>query len=170
MYCSGCGQAMEPGQAVCPKCGRPLAPQVPPVPGLQFQLENYAGKIRLLGIFWFVYAGLSLLVGIAGLTFAKAFMSGGFGPWGHGEWMHGPMPPMWFGPAFIHLIWVMLVLRAGLAVAAGWGLMEHSQWGRLVAIVAAILCLIKFPFGTALGIWTLIMLLGYRNSTLYDQL
>jgi len=156
---------MEPGQAFCPKCGRPLAPAVPPVPGLQFQVESYAGKVKALSIFWFVYAGLSLVLGLAGLTFAKAFMSGGMGPW-----MHGPMPPMWLGPAFVHLIWVMLVLRAGLALAAGWGLMEHTQWGRLVAIVAAILCLIKFPFGTALGIWTLVMLLGYRNSTLYDQL
>jgi hypothetical protein len=165
MFCSGCGQAMEPGQAFCPKCGRPLAPAVPPVPGLQFQVESYAGKVKALSIFWFVYAGLSLVLGLAGLTFAKAFLSGGMGPW-----MHGPMPPMWLGPAFVHLIWVMLVLRAGLALAAGWGLMEHTQWGRLVAIVAAILCLIKFPFGTALGIWTLVMLLGYRNSTLYDQL
>jgi len=165
MFCSGCGQAMEPGQAFCPKCGRPLAPAVPPVPGLQFQVESYAGKVKALSIFWFVYAGLSLVLGLAGLTFAKAFMSGGMGPW-----LHGPMPPMWLGPAFVHLIWVMLVLRAGLALAAGWGLMEHTQWGRLVAIVAAILCLIKFPFGTALGIWTLVMLLGYRNSTLYDQL
>jgi len=156
---------MEPGQAFCPKCGRPLAPAVPPVPGLQFQVESYAGKVKALSIFWFVYAGLSLVLGLAGLTFAKAFLSGGMGPW-----MHGPMPPMWLGPAFVHLIWVMLVLRAGLALAAGWGLMEHTQWGRLVAIVAAILCLIKFPFGTALGIWTLVMLLGYRNSTLYDQL
>jgi hypothetical protein len=170
MFCSGCGQALQLGQTVCPKCGRPLAPPVPPVPGLQFQLESYAGKIRLLGIFWFVYAGLSLLMGLAGLTFAKAFMSGGFGPWMNGPWAHGPMPPMFFGPGLIHLIWVLLVLRAGLAVAAGFGLMEHAQWGRLVAIVAAIFSLLKFPFGTALGIWTLVMLLGYRNSTLYDQL
>jgi hypothetical protein len=161
---------MEPGQAFCPKCGRPLAPPVPPVPGFQFQLEGYAGKIRALSIFWFVYAGLSLLLGLAGLTFAKAFFSGGFGPWANGTWAHGNMLPFWMGPAFIHLIWVMLVLRAGLAVAAGWGLMEHAQWGRLVAIIAAILCLLKFPFGTALGIWTLVVLLGYRNSTLYDQL
>jgi len=165
MYCSGCGQAIEPGQAVCPKCGRPLAPQVPPVPGLQFQLENYAGKIRLLGIFWFVYAGLSLLLGIAGLTFAKTVLSGGLAPW-----VPGPMTHMWMGPTFFRFIWVVLVFRAGLAVAAGWGLMEHSKWGRLVAIVAAILCMLKFPFGTALGVWTLIMLLGYRNTTLYDQL
>jgi hypothetical protein len=142
---------------------------------MQFELESYAGKIRLLGIVWFVYAGLSLLLGLAGLTFAKAFLSGNFGPWTNGPWMngpwaHGPVPPMGFGPAIVHLIWVMLVLRAGLAIAAGFGLMEHAQWGRLIAIVAAIFSLLKFPFGTALGIWTLVMLLGYRNSTLYDQL
>jgi hypothetical protein len=170
MYCSGCGQALAPGEVFCPQCGRQVAPPVPPVPGLQFLLESYAGKIRLLGIFWFIYAGLSLLLGLAGLTFAKAFFSGGFGPWMNGPWMHGPMPPMWFGPAFIHLIWIFLVLRTALALAAGWGLMEHAQWGRVVAIVAAVLSLLKFPFGTALGIWTLVVLLGYRNTSLYDQL
>ena len=165
MYCSGCGQAMEAGQAFCPKCGRPIAAPVPPVPGLQFQVESYAGKIRALSIFWFVYAGLSLLLGLAGLTFAKAFFSGAFGPW-----MHGNMPPMWFGPALLQFVWIFLVLRAALAIAAGWGLMEHTQWGRMVAIIAAIFSLLKFPFGTALGIWTLVVLLGYRNSSLYDQL
>jgi hypothetical protein len=165
MFCSGCGQALEPGQAFCPKCGRPLAPAVPPIPGLQFLLESYAGKIRVLSIFWFVYAPLSLVYGFVKLTFAKAFMSGGFGPW-----MRGPIPPMWFGPAFIHLAWVMLLIWAALAVVAGWGLMEHTQWGRLVAIFVAIFALIHFPFGPPLGIWTLVMLLGYRNSTLYDQL
>jgi len=165
MFCSGCGQAMEPGQAICPKCGRPLAPAVPPVPGLEFLVASYAAKVKALSIFWFVYAGLSLLLGFAGLSFAKAFMSGGFGPW-----MRGPLPPDWMGPAFLHFIWVMLVLRAALALAAGWGLFEHTQWGRMVAIVAAILSLLKFPFGTALGIWTLVVLLGYRNSALYEQL
>ena len=170
MFCSGCGQALEAGQAFCPKCGRPMAPVVPPVPGLEFLLESYAGKIRVLGIFWMVYAGISLVTGFAGLMFAKSFFSGGFGPWTHGPWANGAMPPFWMGPAFLHLIWVVLLLRAALAFAAGWGLMEHSRWGRLVAIVAAIFSLLKFPFGTAMGIWTLVMLLGYRNSSLYDQL
>jgi hypothetical protein len=42
--------------------------------------------------------------------------------------------------------------------------------GRIVAIVAAFLSLLKFPFGTASasGPWS--VLLGYRNSTLYEQL
>ena len=64
----------------------------------------------------------------------------------------------------------MVVVRSALAFAAGWGLMERTPWGRIVAIVASFLSLLKIPVGTALGIWTLVTLLGYRNSTLYDQL
>ena len=165
MYCSGCGQPLPAGQGFCPQCGRPAAPAAPPVPGLQFELENYAGKVKLLGIFWFVYAALSMALGVAALAFAHAFFSGRFGPW-----MHGPLPPDWMGPAFLHFAWVFLVARTGLALAAGWGLMERAQWGRIVAIVAAFLSLLKFPFGTILGIWTLVVLLGYRNTSLYERL
>jgi hypothetical protein len=138
-------------------------------------LESYAARVKALSIFWFVYAGLSLLVGFAGLAFANAFFFGHFSPWMHGPWLHGPwargpLPPEWFGPAFLHLAWLSLVVRVGLAAAAGWGLMERTQWGRIVALVAAFLSLLRFPLGTALGIWTLVLLLGYRNGTLYDQL
>jgi len=170
MFCSGCGLALVPGQGFCPQCGRPVAPAVPPVPGLQFQLESYAGKVKALGILWLVWAALSLAFGVVGLTFAKAFLFGHFGPWMNGPWAHGPLPPEWLGSAILHFAWVILVIRSGLALAAGWGLMERTQWGRIVAIVAAFLNVLKFPFGTALGVWTLIVLLGYRNATLYDQL
>jgi hypothetical protein len=140
------------------------------VPGLQFQLENYAGKVRALSLVWFLYAALSMIVGVAGLTFAQAFFSNHFGNWGHGPWGDGSGPPMWLGPAIIHFVWVALLFRSGLALVAGWGLHERTQWGRVVAIIAAVLSLLKFPFGTALGIWTLVVLLGYQNSTLYEQL
>ncbi len=136
-----------------------------PFPGLQFQLESYAGKIRVLAIFWFIYAGVALLTGFAGMAFAHAVLSGAFG-----EWMHGPIPPAFMGHFLLQFAWVFLVTRVALAVCAGWGLMQHAQWGRMVAIIAAIFCLLKFPFGMAMGIWTLVLLLGYRNGTLYEQL
>jgi hypothetical protein len=169
MFCSGCGQPVAPGQPVCSQCGRPVAPPAPPIPNFEFQLQNFAGRIRALSIVWFVYAGLSLLLGFVGMTFASAFLMHAFGPWGHG-FDHGPMGPEWFGPAIIHFAWAMILVRTALAVVAGWGLMERAPWGRVVAIVAAIFALLKFPFGTALGIWTLVTLLGYRNTTLYDQI
>ncbi|MGD0042605.1 MAG: hypothetical protein ABSE84_19740 [Isosphaeraceae bacterium] len=136
------------------------------MPGFEFVLAGYASKIRVLGILWLVYAGLSLIFGAAGLAFAHAFMSGGFGPW-----MHGPMPNMWFFPGLLRFAWVFLVGRAVLAAVAGWGLLERTQWGRIVAIVAAILNFFHFfPFGLALGIATLIILIGARNWMLYDEL
>jgi hypothetical protein len=165
MFCSGCGQALAPGQAFCPHCGRPTVPVVPPVPGLQFQLESFAGKVKTLSVFWFIYAGLYLLLGFFGLVFARTFLSGAFG-----HWMRGPLPLSLFGPAILHLAWLLLVVRSLLDAASGWGLMEHAPWGRPVAIVAAVFNLLNFPFGTALAIWTLIVLLGYRNSALYEQL
>jgi hypothetical protein len=140
---------------------------------MESQLENYAGNVKLLGIVWFIYAGFSMLTGLAGLAFVNAFLSGQFSAWmqsQQGQWAHGPMPPMWLVPAILHSAWVFLALRSGLALVAGWGLIEHKQWGRIVAIVAAFLGLLRIPFGTALGIWTLILLLGYRNSSLYEQL
>ena len=169
MFCSGCGQPLTPGQAFCTHCGRPLAAVVPPVPGLQFQLESYAGKVRLLSIFWFIYAGLSLVLAFAGLSFARAAMPGSFGPWTQGL-THGPIPPNFLGPAFLHFIWIILVLRVALTVAAAWGLLQHEPWGRILAVVVAVLSLIHFPVGTALGIWTMVTLLGYQNSSLYEQL
>jgi len=170
MYCSGCGQVLTPGQTTCPQCGRPAVAPVPAVPGLAYQLESYAGKVKALSIVWFVYAALSVAWGLAGLAFAGMVFSGQFGPWMNGPWSHGPFPPGMLGPALMRFAWIAILVRAGLALAAGWGLYEHAQWGRIVAIVAAILCLLKFPLGTALGIWTLVVLLGYRNTTLYEQL
>ena len=172
MYCSGCGQPLVAGQQVCTQCGRPVAAAVPipPVPNFGFQVATYANRVKALSTVWFIYGGLSLALGVLGMTVLHSFIIGGLGPWVHGPWSRGPMNPEWFGPAVIHFAWTMVFVRAGLAFAAGWGLMERAPWGRVVAIVAAFLNLIKIPFGTALGIWTLVMLLGYRNTTLYDQL
>jgi hypothetical protein len=167
MFCSACGQALVSGQPACPQCGRPVATPVPPVPNLDFQLQNYSGRVRALSIVWFIYGGLSLALGLLGLAFAHSIFTGGFGPWAHAPWANGP----WFlGPGFMRFALGFAVIRAALAFIAGWGLMERTQWGRVVAIVAAFFSLLRIPIGTALGIWTLVTLLGYRNSMLYDQL
>lgn len=168
MFCSGCGHAIEAGQTFCNQCGRPAAPPVPPMPGLQFQVDNYAAKVRSLSTVWFIYAAFAFFTGIAGLTFAHAFFSHHFGNWDNGPWPGSG--PEFFAPMIMGIGWFALLVRAGLAVMAGWGLYERAPWGRIVAIVAAFLSLLKFPFGTAIGIWTLVVLLGYRNASLYEEL
>lgn len=164
MFCSACGQQLAPGVSICDRCARPVAPQVPPVPGMQLELAGFANRIKALSTVWFIYAAISLAFGFVGMAFARHFILGH----GHG-FFFGPDSPPWIGAA-IQFGWIFLVLRSALALAAGYGLMERAPWGRVVAIVAAILNLLKFPLGTALGIWTLIVLLGYRNSALYEQI
>jgi hypothetical protein len=172
MYCSGCGTGLAPGQTFCPQCGRPVAmAAAPAIPGYELQLHNYASQIRALSIVWFIYAAISVPLGLLGLAMANAALTGHLGAWLHGlgageDWPIGP----WFGAPILLFASIFLFARIGLAVAAGWGLHNHAPWGRAVAIVAAAINIIKFPLGTAVAIWTLVMLVGYRNTTLYDQL
>jgi hypothetical protein len=168
MFCSGCGQALAQGQGFCPQCGRPIAPPAPPIPGMNFLIDAYANKVKTLAVFWFIYAGLNLIVGLLGVAFLRAWTS--HLGWSHGPW-NGDFPfGSWFGPTLVHLAFLFAFLRSLLALAAGWGLLERAPWGRFVALVAAFLNILKFPFGTALAIFTLALLIGYRNHTLYSQL
>ena len=169
MFCSSCGNALTQGLAFCPNCGRPVAPVFPPDPGLQFQLENYAGKIKALGIVWFIYAGYSVLSGMMGMAVVHAIFSHHGGDWGNNPWTNGS-GPNWFLPAIFHIVWVAVLMRTCLALVTGYGLYQRARWGRILAIIVAILSLIKFPIGTALGIWTMVVLMGFQNSTLYEQL
>jgi hypothetical protein len=139
------------------------------VPGLQYQVDTYAGKIRALSILWFVYAAVALVGGVFRLNFAHALWFNHLHGWNSGPWPGG-IGPDWFFPAFLHAAWIFLLIRTGFALAAGWALMERSRSGRVLAIVAAFFSLFHPLIGTALGIWTLVVLLGYRNTTLYEQL
>ena len=165
MFCSVCGHALVPGQPVCQQCGRAVAiAAVPQVPGFQFELTSYASKLRALSVVWYIWGALSLALGLLSFAFLDAFSHGRFQ-----QWMRGPLPPMWLGPAFLHFLWVFVVARAALSLIAGYGLMYRAPWGRVVAIIAAFCSIYKFPFGTALAIWTLVTLMGYRNTTLYEH-
>lgn len=169
MYCSGCGFGLAPGQPICPQCGRPVVMVAPPpVPAFQFELAGYASKMRALSTVWFIYGGLGLVFSFVFMAFGGSWFSAHNGWWMHGPWGHGPF--FWFGPGMLHFVWAFLVARTVLALMAGYGLLKRAPWGRMVAIVAAFFSILRFPFGTALAVWTLIMLIGFRNSTLYAQI
>ena len=48
--------------------------------------------------------------------------------------------------------------------------MNRKPWGRTFAIVLAILQLIKIPFGTALGVYTLWVLAPAASGAEYDAI
>jgi hypothetical protein len=53
-------------------------------------------------------------------------------------------------------------------ILAGWGLLAHKSWARILAIILGILNLPGFPVGTALGVYTLYVLLDDETSRLFS--
>ncbi len=53
----------------------------------------------------------------------------------------------------------LMVLLALPGLLAGYGLLRRRNWGRIVAIIVAILNLPNFPLGTLLGLYALFVLL-----------
>jgi hypothetical protein len=47
---------------------------------------------------------------------------------------------------------LLLAILALPGLAAGYGLLNHKPWARILAIVVGILGLVNFPFGTAIGL------------------
>jgi len=52
-------------------------------------------------------------------------------------------------------------------VLAGYGLLKYKSWARILAIILAILNLILFPIGTALGIYTLVIMFNDEAEVLF---
>ncbi len=111
--------------------------------------------IELLGILHCVYSSVALI--LAALFFL--FISG------IGVLTHDAVAMGILGTIGI-VICLMIVVLAVPGFVAGIGLLKMRSWARVVAIVVGCLNLIHLPFGTALGIYTLWVLLQDESRSL----
>ena len=156
MFCNRCGTQLQPDFNLCPKCGAPVgAPAAAPFPTGRLQRH-----LRTLGILWIVVGVLWVIPSLVlmGISHAPHLMMG------DEMFSHAFMPPMMFSLGI-----VFLVIAAG-GVLVGWGLMNRERWARMTAIVLGILALFHPPFGTALGIYTLWVLLPAESAAEYDRM
>jgi hypothetical protein len=122
--------------------------------------ESTAGDRRNLGICWLAYGVLRCVVGIVLVLFS-----------GTATVMFGallsrvPNPFALMGD--FHIVYaglvVLSILCGFIGVLAGLALLAHQRSGRMLALVAAFLSVSEIPFGTTLGIYTLIVLLPLRG-------
>ena len=52
-------------------------------------------------------------------------------------------------------------------IVAGIGLLKFRPWARILAIILGALHLLSFPFGTALGVYALVVLLHNEMATVF---
>jgi uncharacterized membrane protein (DUF2068 family) len=62
-------------------------------------------------------------------------------------------------PGVLMIVSVVLLTFAVLRFVVGWSLLKLRPWGRTFAIAMSFLALIQPPFDTALGVYTLFVLL-----------
>ncbi|MGB8477802.1 MAG: hypothetical protein WCE63_03040 [Acidobacteriaceae bacterium] len=129
--------------------------------------SRVARHVQTLGILWIVFAIYSVLGWLLVLPFLHMVLGGGGWMRGSDAWMIAPFHP---GGWLLHFIAIVVFARAILSLAVGFALLTRQPWGRIFAIVVAVLTLIKPILGTILAIYTLWVLLENSADQNYAQL
>ncbi len=154
MFCNNCGNELQVNQAICPRCSAPVA-------GRYVQRSRLETHLSVLGILWIAYSLMHLLGGVV-LFFVRDWVFGG-------GWVP-PNAPLFVG-GILHIIAIVLLATGAVGIAAGVGLMRAELWARPLIIALAIVSLpLAIPFGTALGIYTLWVLLSGNSAAEYERL
>src|SRR5688500_269145 len=117
-------------------------------------LDTDLEHLKLLSIFHYVvggFAGLFSLFPVVHLFFGIAMLSGGFEGDDAGVRAMG-----WFFVAMALVVILTGLSFAGLIIAAGRYLSRHNHY-TFCLVIAAVECAF-FPFGTVLGVFTIIVL------------
>lgn len=75
-------------------------------------------------------------------------------------------------PGILRVIGIIVSSFLGLIslpqIIGGLGLLQHKEWARILILVLSFLSLIHVPFGTALGIYTMIILFNPETVRLFQ--
>lgn len=163
MFCSKCGAVVGAQQTFCARCGHSITRILKQ--GDNGELARFERTIRRLSRYWYLFAGLSVVLGVMGLFAVQTGLSMQAGPWE--PWPH---PYIWNWTLAGGVGWMLFLLRVGFAAAAGWGLSRETDWSRPVALIAAGIAFLEFPIGVVLAVYTFSVLLGRHHAELYARL
>lgn len=193
MYCDRCGTQLNTEAQFCTKCGKAIVGGgVAAAPGAGRGMGQAAGPagaygdaagmpagangrvrrhLRTVATLWTINGVLRLIEVCWMMVFGSMvfpFMRG----WGRGVvWPFGGrwgMDVPFLGGLFS--LGVFLGLFGVLHLVLAWGLFEREPWARMLGLVIGFLALLRFPLGTALGIYTLWVLLPEESGREYDRL
>jgi len=155
MFCDGCGVTVDPGQPFCSRCGKQLAaaPQAWPA------RSRVRSNMQTLGILWIVYSAFHAGAVIIGAAVGGAML----------RHLALPFDAHILAP-FIAMVGFMVVIKSLCGLVVGWGLLRRQPWARVFALVMAFISLIHLPFGTALGIYTLVVLMPAEAAREYEAI
>jgi hypothetical protein len=171
MYCDKCGTPITAGAQFCSSCGKavgaaPVASQAVAGAGGSSSDGRVQRHIQILASLWLATGVLRLIEGcwifIAGqmLPFLMGWgMAGNYGNW-----------PFNFLPFGLYSIGGVFAILGLAHLVLAWGLFQREPWARTLGLVLGFLALLRPPFGTALGIYTMWVLLPQQSGQEYARL
>lgn len=115
--------------------------------------------IDVIGALWIVWGAIGVIFGlfILGILFGISFI-----------------PDMGYeAPVILRTVGLgvglFFVVLSAPEVIAGIGLLKRQEWGRVLVLVEAFLNLIVIPFGTILGIYSMVILLNDETVQLFRK-
>jgi zinc-ribbon domain len=170
MFCDQCGATLSPGAQFCGSCGKAVAPgstrPVAPPAGAQSSARRVQRHVNLLATLWLANGILraARLSSLLLVGHVLPLLAG----WGFGPGLRGW--PFSFLPFGIYTLAVIQVVFGIAHIVLAWGLFQRQPWARTLGIIVGVIALLRIPFGTALGIYTLWVLAPEDSAREYDQL
>jgi hypothetical protein len=162
MLCDKCGSSVGGGQRFCGTCGKEMAPT-----GLPTLASRLSRHLHLLGVLWVAYSALGLIGAFVLLMLNRTLFAPGAGV------IH-PTPDFPGLPIFLHslfrFLFVMILIKAAGGAIAGFGLLNRQSWARPLALVWSFLAMLNIPFGMALGIYSLWVLMSPSAEEEYRRI
>jgi len=162
MFCDGCGAAVQAGQAFCSKCGKQIVGPVAvsrPIPG------RVQAHVHLLGILWLAVSALTAVGGLFLFLLGNTLF-----PHLREMTQVPPDVPVGFLTSLFSTLGILVLAKAACGFITGWGLLHRESWARVLALVLAFIALFNIPFGTAIGVYTLWVLLPGESQREYEAM
>lgn len=185
MFCDRCGTQLNAGAQFCTRCGKAIVGAAGPaasqgmgqtsVPAGAYAVPARSDgrvlrNLRPLATLWLIN-GILRLVGAGSMIIFGSVFSPFLRGWGGpGNWPMGRWGLDGFLSRGIFSTGVVLAMFGVLHLVLAWGLFERESWARVLGLVIGFLALLRFPLGTALGIYTLWVLLPQESGSEYDRL
>ncbi|HYM75842.1 MAG TPA: hypothetical protein VE377_07675 [Candidatus Dormibacteraeota bacterium] len=132
-------------------------------------MQPFPGRVQqhvhLLGILWLAMSAFNAVGGLILLVLGNTFFP-------HlREMKDVPSDvPVGFLTALFTTLGIIILAKAAFGFLAGWGLMQRETWARAIALVLAFISLFNIPFGTAIGVYTMWVLLPGQSQQEYDAM
>ncbi len=120
--------------------------------------------LHLLGILWLAMSAFNAIGGLVLLVVGNTLFV-------HLHEMGAPpQVPTGFLSSVVTTLGIIVLAKSACGFLAGWGLLQREGWGRVIALVLAFISLFNIPFGTAIGVYTMWVLLPGQSQEEYDAL